>query len=85
MGSRYQNKDAAQSYLIKETIQSLLNKVVGLGNLKETTQSRLKERQAKFLGMVLLYMAVDFATRSHHETVFSRKTQQMCHMMIFRN
>ncbi len=71
MGSRLQNKDAAQSYLIKETIQILLNKAEGLGNLKETTQSRLKERQGKVLGMVLLYMAVDFATRSHHETVFT--------------
>jgi hypothetical protein len=34
IGSRYQNKDAAQGYLIKEPIKSLLNKDGDLCHLK---------------------------------------------------
>jgi hypothetical protein len=59
IGSKYQNKDAAQGYLFKEPIKSLLNKDGDLCHLiKETTQRRLTERQGKIVllhkGWILL-------------------------------
>jgi hypothetical protein len=68
--------------ILLKTGQSLLNKDGDLCHLiKEAAQSRRKEMQVQFLGMVLQHGG-GFCYALDHKTVFTQKTEQMCHMML---